>query len=298
MVEIIVEIGTQDQKELITQELSLYTGLLESQSIPINLKKVIVASDFSRTVNAFQGTTDYRSDRGIGSSQVEAMAKIVNCDNGSAIIISPLLFTEAFDSQIRFYMYFHETIHLLNKPKIPEIPLSPLTTGTYLHNAYVLYGEYYSDRRSFGLVETCFATPSERWTSHLKATTEGFASIINDAGCYDFIRKQILLFRLYRIDVDQFLKNTKPAFDTVAFALIHYYATVDQYPRLSKAEGAPGLPLMNEKTYNLLACFREKYEKNDFDLNDSLDVTLDFMTNFGIRLKDTAEGLYCDVVDI
>ena len=63
--EIIVEIGTNQQKELICQELETVRTMIETLSLPSQqISKLIVPANFDETVNSLQGSNNYRSERG------------------------------------------------------------------------------------------------------------------------------------------------------------------------------------------------------------------------------------------
>jgi len=131
--EIIVEIGTDDQRRQIREELYLFSDIIQELKLPIKISQILVASNFDKTVNELQNTKNYRSTRGISSSSITAVAKIVDIDDGFAIVISPLLFTEEHDSQTRCFVYLHEMAHIINKQKVPSLSDESLTIKTYSH---------------------------------------------------------------------------------------------------------------------------------------------------------------------
>jgi len=51
MMEIIIEIVTDEQKQLIQQELAFLDEVIENSDPPVNLHQVIVASDFQLKIN-------------------------------------------------------------------------------------------------------------------------------------------------------------------------------------------------------------------------------------------------------
>ena len=44
--------------------------------------------------------------------------------------------------------------------------------------------------------------------------------------------------------------------------------------------------------------FKIKHQEQIYDIQDDLDLIIDFMTNFGMKFEDTPEGTYCHVLDI
>lgn len=297
-IKIIVGIGTDEQKEQIREELSLFNDILQGLDLHIKISKLVVASDFDKTVNQFQKTTDYRSVRGLCSSFIIAIGKIINIDDGVVIVISSLLFTEKHDSQTRYYIYFHEMTHTINKQRFPSLSNESPTISTYTQNIYDLFDEYYCDRFSYMLTEKCFQVPSKLWQNFIENESGGFTSLIVDPKYYDHLKHEIILFRHYKTNVDEFLENIKPIYKTLAFTITHTYALNDQYPDLINTEKLEESPFINKKTSELMKYFKTKYEQNVFDLNDGTHLILNFTTNFGVKLDDTAQGLYCHVLDV
>lgn len=42
----------------------------------------------------------------------------------------------------------------------------------------------------------------------------------------------------------------------------------------------------------------DKYQEQVYDINDGLDLIVEFMTNFGMKFKNVPEGTWCHVLEI
>jgi hypothetical protein len=292
--EIIVEIGNNDQKEIISKELSLIEkfSTLFNPSSPII--KIIVPENFDKAVNEIENTTDYTSVRG----QI-AVAKNIPTKEGVYLIFSRELYTTLHDSYTRFQMYFHELAHCFNNKRFPSLLPNPKADFEYLTNLYILFDEYYANRRSFELMETFFPQTSHRYKLHKRVHLKRFIdSITKNSDYYANICNEIFNYKFHG-NVRKFLKNISPIFDEVSKAIIYTYAILDLSHKLLRLE-----PLLaksefvNQNTKDLIVFFRSKYNSGSSDLFDGIDIIRRFMTNFGIELEDTTEGLYYHVFDI
>jgi len=297
MMEIIIEIGTDEQKQLIQQELAFLDEVIENSDPPVNLHQVIVASDFQLKINELEGTDTYKASRGEGSMRINAMARVAKLKDGFAIVLSPLLYSELQDTQTRLFTVFHEVHHIINKRDFPPIPSESYVKAQYLHNLYSLYDEYSSDRFAYGLLDKVFDSKSHFWDSFVRSETDGFIGLITDPKYYDGIRNEIQAFRLHA-NVELFLNKTRRYFYEVAISLAHIWALSHHYPdRVAKASLLRS-PFVNDRTIALMEYLKNKREHQSNDLFDGVDLITDFMINFGMKFEHRDYGFYCHVLDI
>ena len=291
---ITIEVGTEEQKELIRQELLFIAELCETIENPPKITGIWVPSDFDNTVNILQGTTDYVSERGH-----LAVAKNVIQEQGTALVFSPLLFTDSHDNQTRLQIYLHEFWHTLNKQIFPEIPKDSLAKYEYFQTIYILYDEYSANRKSFELTEKGFPNASDRYKRLTRNSVTGFLrDIIKAEKHYQYILKEIFKFRLHA-NVSLFLKNTRDIFDLIAKSLVYFYSYVHHYQKHERLiKFLNGSKFVDENAFSLVDFLKTKYEEGDTDLVDGLIYLKNFMKKFGIEFEDKPEGLYCHVIDI
>lgn len=293
--EIVVEVGTEQQRELIHQELSIIKSITDALEPPPKITKLVVPANFDEAVNTLQNTNHYKSERGN-----LAVAKNIPQENGVALVFSPLLYTEGHDNQTRLQIYIHEFFHVVSKSFFPQIPQNSQTDFIYLSNIYTLFDEYYANRKSYNVTENIYPNLSYLYRKnnalHLKDFIE---SVLGDCNYYKNIRGEMSKFRSHA-NVETFLKNSDNSLDAATKSLVYIYSYFDHNPKTKRLE-----PLLekshffDDQTKSLMEFFKKKYEENDFDLFGARELIETFMMNFGVKFKDMENGqLYCHVLDI
>jgi hypothetical protein len=108
--EIIVEAGTDDQKDAIISEINSVYSFLDKYRTSLNLYQVIVPANFEQTIRDISDDQTYNAILG----QI-AIAKIVDVPEGVSIVFSPWIYIEQYDFQVRVIWYIHELFHAINK---------------------------------------------------------------------------------------------------------------------------------------------------------------------------------------
>ena len=291
--EIIVEIGTSEQREIIAEELELLKFVAQKLDPPLLITKLIVTEKFEERVNEIEGTSNYIANRDL----VNAIARVCDDGDGHAIIVSYILYTGNSDVSIRYFVLFHELAHLLNKRDFQPISNDNSSTYNYAFSLSHLYDEYCADRLAYKLSDVAFPEKSQFWVEYYNSMIEGYKDLITNNANYDAIRREILAFR-HHGNVNEFIEKTRVYYDSLAIVMAHTFALCHQYPGVITDEDLSKSKFVNEKTINLMNYFSKKYEDKSFDLTDGKDLIIDFMTNFGIKLEDQEQGLYCYVLDI
>jgi hypothetical protein len=278
--EIIVEVGTDEQKDLIKSEISSIYGSLAENELAIKLHQIIVPLNFDNTVRELSGDKSYTAFRGH-----VALAKTIDVSQGASIVYSPLLYNEQFDYQVRTIWYMHELFHVINKSRFPAIKTISLSRKTYIDNMNVFFDEYYVHRISFEIADE-IANPKTYFLKKFIGST--FAGHVKSLLKYDYylkLKEQIFLFR-FNGNVRKFLDHVNPYFDEASKDIVYAYSFIDHFPKLKRIEPALiNSKMVNNKTVALIEFYREKYEMNNFNLEDGLEIIEDYMTNFGIRFR-------------
>lgn len=139
VVEVIVQIGTEEQKLLIEKEIRFY---LDNPSFSSIIRKVFVPDRFDEYIISIIGK-DYISNRDSINQQV--IAKTIPHIKGSEIVINSILYR--FDESIRYMHYVHEAIHAKNYKDFQLLKKIEKTYGLYKINE--LYDEYLAVRISW-----------------------------------------------------------------------------------------------------------------------------------------------------
>jgi hypothetical protein len=294
-VDITIEIGTDQQKELIYQELSIIETINNSLPSPLQIVKILVPSNFDDAVNILENSNHYKSVRGN-----IAIGKNIKIENGVALVFSPFLYTEAYDAQIRFQIYSHEFFHVVSESLFPEIPSNSRSDYIYFTNLYTLFDEYYANRKSYSFTEDIFKNMSHKYKLHHAIGLNNFIkSISENCKYYNNIKHEIQKFRSHA-DIDTFWKNIDFSFDAAAISLCYIYSSFDHNIKLKKLDTLlKKSHFFNNNTKLLFDYIRIKYEENNVDLFDGRELIENSMMNFGLKVEDVGNGkVYCHVLDI
>lgn len=294
--DIIVEIGTEEQKKLIRKELLSAIKIISryfGSSPPIT--QIIVPEDFERKVNDILGKEHYKSQRG-GHLVI---AKNVPTEDGIILLFSKELYTESNDNQTRLKTYLHEFIHAFNNLRFPKISRYPIAANIYFENIYTFFDEYDANRKSFKITEKIYPQLSHCYKSNNALNLKKFIKIICDDSLHlKKLRKEIVKFRSHN-NVDLFLEHTMDLVDEVSKSIIYVYSYLDHNYKLKKSKASlENSYFINDKTIALIDFFRFKYEKEDNNLFDGRKRIEGFMTNFGFRFEDTPKGCNFHTLDI
>lgn len=298
--EIIVEIGNDEEKALIQKEMELFLVAVEQietkLNIDLRISQIIIPLDFDGKVNELQETTNYQAQKESGGA---AMGKNVVIGDNVVIVLSPILYCvgEIFDTMVRYFLFFHELIHVVNRRVLPGVFDYQTSRDQYLSFLQKLYDEYSSDRLAFILLEQFFETPSVQWSNFVKDMAKNYLVTAEDQRYYNYIRNKIQSFRQHG-RVDLFNEETEATIYMIAIATMHAFARYHHDIENTELLNISATPFVNQKTYALANYLNGKFRIGKTDLSDGIDVIANYMTNFGIRFEDRPQGLYCHILDI
>ena len=291
-----VEIGTLEQQSIIKKELSLIENVCSLFDPPLPLLEVIVPFDFDATINKMQERSSFKSERMCGI----VAAKIINQEDGSVIVLSPLLYTETNDIQTRTVFYLHELCHVYNSRRFPHLLESSNIAPQYFINLYIMYDEYWADRKAFALADDFFPEKSDIFKTHIRNGMEDFMHVLSDdSTSHDTIKSEISSFRGHG-DIMCFLNAIDGILDGIMKAIAHSFAYIDHFQQFRDQEAAfRTSKFVNDRTKQLIGFIRSKYDENSVDLLEGIILMEKFISNFGIRFEVLSSGeVYCNVLDI
>lgn len=291
---IVIEIGTEEQKELIANEIGIIKEICERLQDLLPICGIWVPADFDKTINELQGTSNYISERGH-----LAVAKNVQVGDETALVFSRKLFTDNHDNYTRMQIILHELYHIISGKVFPEPPKDSPATYAYLQNLYILFDEYWVNRMSFETTEKIYPNVSARYKKLTRSSVTGFLrDIIKSGNDYEHIKLEIHKFR-YHGDSIRFIQNTRNNFDIIAKSLVYFFSYIHHYPNYSRLlKFLPTSKFVGKSELTLGDFFKQKYEQNEVDIFEGLVYFQNFMEKFGVRFEDKDGGLYCTVLDI
>ena len=103
----------------------------------------------------------------------ETTIKILEIDNGIAVILSPHIYTAEWDIQTRVFIYLHEVFHVANKKRIPKPEIQSPSLSLYFENIYRLFDEYVADRQALELIDKVFPLLSDKMRCSIDSNVDG-----------------------------------------------------------------------------------------------------------------------------
>lgn len=290
-----IEVGTDEQRKLIRSEMSVLQHVAEDLGVLGAITEVIVPRCFEKTIRELAQDTRFAENRGYH----HVMAKIVEMENGTAIVIAPWLFTKDFDTQIRIGIYVHEIAHVWNRQRFPNRQGETPAEAFYSKNLYTLFDEYAAERFS---LETCarfFDEPTQLCQEHRESVFRSFLEDLDDQTTYEELLNAAGAVRLGLMDVGQYQETLQPLFDRSSKALIYAAAYIDS-TTLSKdhRDDLHSKRLVGDAALRLVEYSHHKYEATDYDLCDGLSTMKEYIASLGFVMEDVAEGLYCRIVGV
>jgi hypothetical protein len=290
--ELIIESYSQEQYEIIKSDLlSIIDNIDRKIGFPANLKKILLVVDFDATVNKLQNSDSYTSFR-----NQQAVGKTVTIEDGSAIVISYIMYSDIFDQCDRYLLIIHELIHVFNKNRFIFLDTKSPSMNMHIENLYCLFDEYYANRKAYEFIDIIFDQKTKLFNKHIAKSFSGHIELLINNHYYDSINAEIASYRI-TFDRETLLDNIIQYFDEASKDIVYAYALLDHYSRLKRVE--PVLKkskIINDKTTKLIEYFRLMYLtddlNNDINLKDGLPLIKRYMTNFGFVTMDVPGGIY------
>ena len=293
--QIIVEIGTDEQKSLINHEFELITPIIKSYEELKNLDNIIIAQDFDKTVNELTSQTDYNSIR----EEVNhvAYAKVIrNNDNKTNIVFSKLLYTDNKDQIIRFYLIIHELFHIITYDKYQKVIHKNDKLNNLLNFLNIIYDEYYVNRTALSFTNDIITEckiESNLFNNFVHSIPNGHFNNICSKSTHDKILKLNKDVICKNITLEILLKSLYPIIEGLSKDLVYLYSYIDSFQGIIQySYDFNKIFFINNNSISLIDLFREKYEINDFNMIPSIEIANNYFSNFGIKFEDTNAGLY------
>lgn len=289
----IVEIGNEEQKKIIQDELNIINTVALTMNIDKIINKIIVAEDFDETVREIGKNPNYNAYHGH-----TAIAKRVSTEEGSVIVLDSFLYTSASDIYIRLQTAFHELWHVfsdINKKDAPD-DFSIVEKWLY-RDMGIMADEYSANRFSYELLENilCEGKISLMYDNHICDGFKGHLETITNKSIFLQIQNRINSFR-YHGSIKRYIVDIKDQYDMVSKSLAYYVSIYDHY---FKEDSEKGMSLNSKEEYVSVAKYlRCKYENKDFDYSDSIEIMKKYIKLFGIESRPEIKADYIRICDI
>lgn len=299
IIEKIVEIGTEEQREIILKELEVFDVISDKFSNNGDeIYKIIIPDNLDTAVRKISKDNTFESIR--TNTMKRVVGKVIYFDEGIILLFSPFLFTEEYDMMVRCTIYIHELFHIVNKHCFPDIDLDDDRLNSLLKDLNWYYDDYFCNRKGIEIVDDIFKEHSQIYINHLKKVTEGHKSKLEDDSLYyDKIKNLIYQFKLGNISFDDFYSKVNLLITGITMDFVFFSTYLDSYDFLSDYKGnITNSMFYNEYTIDLLDFFKQCYHEDIYDLSKGIELYEKYLLNFGIKFENVCEGVYCHVFNI
>lgn len=296
--DIIVEIGTEAQKELLRQEIIFIVD--EYSHIDFHYPvQIVIPQDFQATSQKLLNDNNYQSNRPYGNYRVTVLGKTITTNEGVVIVLSSDLYTDLHDTMTRASVILHELNHVLNKQWLPKLENTiPITASVqYLAFLYPLFDEYVADRETYQAMDQRFNKPSILWVNYISNEFENFKKAFQTSTYFEKIKIAISKSRFHH-DVDLFFNDIAESVSNILSLLAHTSAYCHHFSEIFSLKDIPSSYLLTSDTILLIDYLDKKYKSRDFDLSDGCEIAAKFCELFGFRLYDREDGYVFHPINI
>lgn len=287
---IALHIDFDDNKDSISEELSVLMGAAERLSTMVRLESIHVPADFAALAASL------RPQKRPFPAGGEPLILPIAGKTGWIIIVHPQLFGPDYDAHIRHALYWHELTRLVHKMQFPALRRGqvPNRETILLGEVHRAFGEYDAARKAWqwrdsllkehlkeplsALARTDFIKSLDGQTSiALAAKHEGFPKSLNQT--------------LHETgDVRGFLSNMRPFITHRTVALSLAWAAMDHDPAAG-LETAGRLRALPKEARPLLGLFRNHHISGSTDLREGIPMLHALWKAWGLHMIDTDSGI-------
>lgn len=289
-----IEIGSEIQRKQIASEFRIVEEICDDLGDKLPIYGIWVADNFDDTVNKLQGTRSYISKRGH-----QAVAKNIHIGDKTALVFSRDLYTNEHDILTRMQLIFHELYHAVNRYVFPEIKTDSPSMKLYLESFYILYDEYWVNRKSFEIVDSVWNEKSELYKKFINNNIIMFSEFINDTSdLYKQLKSEVYSFRKHG-DISRFISGTREIFDSISKATIYIFAYIHHFTEFSYIfEKIENSHFWHSSAKLIGNFFKEKYEISDSNISDGINLIQAYFERFAIKLEDRHNHIFYSILDI
>jgi len=292
--EIIIEIGTEQQKKLITQEIENFLVIID-EFIGTWFDAVIIPSNFDQSIRKLTNDTEYTAVR----REVTAQAKFIQSKYGNTLVINPIIFSNMYDTQVRYHLYLHETGHFifsLNRTDVSELSLAD---KTYFEDISAFYDEFCAERFSWLVCENLFKGKSQHYLNFVTTSIQGHWEILTSTEeKLKQLKDNLFDFKFHRSG-DRFLKEMRPLLEPIMLSFFYFLAIRTVIPKQAK-KSIRDFPFpFNQPPSIEIAKLCLKTYPNPLDYENALEKAKNFYYQFGFKLENHKSGfIFVRIIDI
>lgn len=276
--DIYIEIGTEEQKKLIKEEINYVLSEFKNEDF-----EIVVPLDFDKHIQLKLGDDRFISNRSALNQLV--MGKLIG-DNH--LVLNPIIYTEYFSEQIRANYYSHEFHHILNKKRLVLDGLNP-RDKKLISLINFMFDEYSSNRFAFDRTKLLYVFDQTYKDYYSNIATGHFENFTNRQIYTSRIDSLIVAFQTRKISIIEFVGEIEPLIERYSIELVSYFSIVDSL------EIDP--ELVNPSNIRLIEILRESYRNGILSFESYISSVEKYLRSFGISVENHDNGLYYHVFE-
>jgi hypothetical protein len=291
---ITIKIGTEVQKDIIKQEIKSFIEIID-KIFKTWFDAVLVPEDFEQEVRKLVANDCYSARRG----GIYVLGKFIKSDYGRTLVLNPFMFTESFDTQVRFHFYLHETNHYINSLNKTDFGCLSKSNQAYMENFSLFYEEYCSERFSLSICGKLFTEKTKIYLDNLTDCYQGHLDLISNSQKLFFNIRKVLNDFSSHGDGDKFLKDITPIIEPVLLSFFYILALKIVMPDIAEISLSDLSPPFNQlPSIEVANLCHESYPEN-LNPEKDIDIIKKFFYQFGFEFKDYPFGLlFIKIIDI
>lgn len=272
------------------KELSTIIGAAERLKHLVRLERLVIPHNMAETLTKLQ------PKRFCTATGAEPLIMPIAGATGWILILSPRLFSEAFDAHIRHALYWHELTRLVHKMCFPALLRNqrPSREGVLLSELNRMFGEYDAARKAWQWRDSFVRDALKEQLSPL-AQEDFIRSLtmqVNTALALGYEDYPTMLNKALDKtgDSKSFLIAMQPFIVRRSIALALAWAAIDHDPAKG-LEQASRLRALPSEARPLLGLFRNRHVSGSFDLREGIPMLDALWQIWGLHLTNGEEGL-------
>lgn len=271
-----VDIGTDEQKELIKAEINYVLFDFKNEDF-----EIVVPADFDEHIRTKINDNRFLSNR--TSLNQLVMGKLIGENH---LVINPIIYKKGFNEPIRANFYLHEYHHIVNKKRLGFHSDNPKDKKLFSLLVF-LFDEYSSNRFAFEKTKELYETDQTYENYYNEISTGHYENLTKSEIYADRFDSLILDFQTRKISIMEFVGEIEPLIERYSVELVSYFSIVDSFEIVPKVVSSVNL--------NLIERIRESYENKSYLFEKDIECIEKYLTGFGISIETHEHGLYYNV---
>lgn len=290
---IIIEVGTETDKKGINEE---FKNLLEiiDKSLNVWFDTVIIPENFEQRIRNLTNDETYSAVRG----QIAVQAKFVQSEYGSTLLLNPIIFTETYDTLVRFHLYLHETNHFINSLNKKDFSNLSRVDKAYMEYISVFYEEYCSERFAWSICRKLLREKTQKYRDYISNCIQGHLDIISTVPqSLDNLKKVKNNFKLHK-NGDRFIRDVSPILEPILLSFFYITGIQKGSPEsINKSLLELPFPFNQTPSVEMANLCHDSFPES-LDSEKSLEKIKRFFSQFGYELIMNLFGsIFVNIID-